>query len=346
MHHVRSLLVSLSILGFPWGDLIAQDNAKSVPVKEFRQTENLTISTSKVLALNFTSDGETLATFSADNVLRLFETKTWKLERKVEMKGMQFHSIQFSPDGKWFAATGGSKWTLVYKVEDWTEWLSIPCGREKGYEVSWSPDSQHLAISGLDKRVRIWAVPKKEKRFDLNPDTTFITRAMAWSTDGSKLATASSMAIIVWDTTTGKEIKSFGGGGSHWCSVMFSPGEKEIIAGDDRAYGRVYVFDYKTGVEKYRTRGNHDHSGHNGAIHGLCLGSSETQFLSMGGTRMCIWDFAREKRLKQYTIPTSRILTGSVAFVPSRNPGMIAFLIPVRSSSRLPQVRIFERDSD
>ena len=90
--------------------------------------------------------------------------------------------------------------------------------------IVFSPDGMRLAVASA---IGIWiydARPGKEKELDLFTEHTEDVTALAFSPDGSILASGSRNSTIkLWDAVTGKHISMFKGNDEHVTALVFSP---------------------------------------------------------------------------------------------------------------------------
>ena len=120
------------------------------------------------------------------------------------------HSIAWSPDGTRLVATGD----LASGIRRWkvsTDEAVRLFDQRTGssMQIAWSPDGERIASGQAEGTVCFWTVAT-------NKCDGFIRRAhqnavfsLSWSPDGGQLATGGGI-IRIWDTNTGKLVKSFG----------------------------------------------------------------------------------------------------------------------------------------
>jgi WD40 repeat protein len=117
--------------------------------------------------------------------------------------------------------------------------------------VGFSGDGQQLVSASWDQSVKRWNVATGEQLTTIAKDIKEV-QAVAFSRDGHWLATEnSSNTAILWEATTGREVRRFVGKpsgilGSSWVySIAFSPDGRWLASGlDDRI---VRVWDVQTG---------------------------------------------------------------------------------------------------
>jgi WD40 repeat protein len=111
-----------------------------------------------VLGVAFSPDGKLLATTSADQTLRLWDTATGKPHgERLTGHTDTVNRVAFSPDGA-LLATASSDRTLRL----WDTATGKPHGppltghADRVIGVAFSPDGSRLATSGTDGTVRLW----------------------------------------------------------------------------------------------------------------------------------------------------------------------------------------------
>jgi small GTP-binding protein len=95
--------------------------------------------------------------------------------------------------------------------------------------MEWSPDGSYLASPSSDKTVQIWNTRTGGLLRTLTSGAGMFY-SVAWSKDGSRLASASGPGLRVWEVATGNLLKTLASkGGSIW-SVAWSPNGEDIAA--------------------------------------------------------------------------------------------------------------------
>jgi WD40 repeat protein/beta-lactamase regulating signal transducer with metallopeptidase domain len=213
--------------------------------------------------LAFTPDGKHLVASVRDFVkdeavrsVKFFDVKTGKEARKIEAsKGTGVSSIAVSRDGKLLAYGAGGT-VRICAAESGKEIHKIPAG-DGVHMLVFAPDSKTLAVRGLNQRVRLWdAAAGKELRqlndaelprrggggfilFIANGPAGAEVRALGFSPDGKRIASAAGSTIRVWETATGKETTLVE---SHWRSpslvVVSRDGKTAVTWSADRVVRR------------------------------------------------------------------------------------------------------------
>ena len=164
--------------------------------------------TDHVWSVAFSPDGQTLASGSWDNTIRLWDTHT--VQHKITLIGDtgDIGSIAFSPDGQtlasgswdntirlWDPHTGKLKRTLTDHIRSVTS-------------VMFSPDGQTFASGGDEQTTRLWNTTTWQVERILTGHTHLV-EVLAFSLDGLTLASGSrDETIRLWNPHTGKHIRT------------------------------------------------------------------------------------------------------------------------------------------
>ena len=148
-----------------------------------------------------------------------------------------------------------------------------------------SPNGKMLASSGYDKRLCLWNVQTTENIFT-QEDHSVSRDALIFSPDSKVLASGSSTRIVLWDTTTGLQIKKTKA--QDVVNILqYSPDNKVLLSGSYKK-GRIQLFDAQF-LQHIST-----HQGHTGKVIKLMFLSDGKSLVSSGedGT-MLLWDWDR-----------------------------------------------------
>jgi WD40 repeat protein len=137
----------LDLRGFEWRYL--WQRAQSGQLRVLRQHAQ------PVNALQFSPDGNWLATSELGRTVWFWSTTTWKPERVIDWSGESqepFRRVSFSHDGTRFVITMDGAYCPIFEAATWhsdysvfaagTEWTSLP-------HVEWSPRSDKLAFLAI-----------------------------------------------------------------------------------------------------------------------------------------------------------------------------------------------------
>ncbi|NEP35876.1 caspase family protein, partial [Moorena sp. SIO3B2] len=230
--------------------------------------------TNIVSSVSFSRDGQTLASGSDDNTIKLWNRKTGKLIRTLPGHTGPVNSVSFSPNGKTLAS-GSNDETIKLWNPKTGKLIRTLIGHDNVVNsVSFSRDGQTLASSSTDNTIKLWD-PKTGKVIRTihgydhplwDPKTGKVIRTLhghtghvnsvSFSRDGQTLASGSTdNTIKLWDPKTGKEIRTLHGHDNVVNSVSFSRDGQTLASGSTD--NTIKLWDPKTGKE-IRTLNGHD----------------------------------------------------------------------------------------
>lgn len=207
-------------------------------------------------------DGKLLAISRTGNLACLLDVATGKEVRQVEgpnrasARGKRvrrrladsFTWITFSPDGRLLAASGRD-FVTAWEVATGRPRYTI---RGHGGRLAFSPDGKYLACGGEDIRLYDAGSGTEVRRFDR---PSGYIRALAFSPEGTTLASVQEYVINLWDVTTGKRRPVLPGHEDPVSCLAFSPDGLSLASGDAQG-DTVLVWDVKRARPRYACTGH------------------------------------------------------------------------------------------
>ncbi|BAT53429.1 peptidase C14, caspase catalytic subunit p20 [Nostoc sp. NIES-3756] len=160
---------------------------------------------SKVSSVEFSADGNTLASGSNDKTVKLWNIDSRLQELPHEREKVK--SVSFSPDGKIIASSGQSEinnkgiihlWNWDENSKRWQEKQSISAHELLIRQVRFSPDGQVFASVSMDGTIKIWS---KEGQFIASsPSIKKEFYSISFSPDRKTLASGdANNNVILWE---------------------------------------------------------------------------------------------------------------------------------------------------
>ena len=138
-------------------------------------------------ALAVSPDGALIAAGGEDQLLKLFDLKTLKLERDLPQTRGAVLALAFSPNGKLLAAGYKDGSTGLWKVPGGGKKGLLRGHTDRVLSIAFSPEGDTLATASQDGTVRLWGVASRLPMATLQRN---LVHGVSFSRDGKLLGTA------------------------------------------------------------------------------------------------------------------------------------------------------------
>jgi hypothetical protein len=196
----------------------------------------------RVLALEFSADGQLLAT-GGGIPSRSGEVKIWRVAGGSLLREIKpSHSdtvfgLSFSPDGKSIATASADKFVKVFDVGSGKLIKTLSGHTHYVLGVSWRADGQVIASSGADKTVKLWAYPGGEQIKSIEDFKKEVTSVRFVS---DQLLTASGEARVRLLKQDGGNVKDYSGSKGFIFSTAVTPDGQTLLGGGQDSVLRIW----------------------------------------------------------------------------------------------------------
>jgi serine/threonine protein kinase len=253
-------------------------------------------------------DGQTIASGSDDNTVKL-----WQLNDGQEIRTFNGHSdwvysVAISPNGETLVSGSKDNTVKVWNLKTGQELHNLTGHKGLVNSVAVSQDNENIASGSYDSTINIWDLKTGKLVRTLTGHTAPVLSVTFGPNNRNLVSSGVDKTVKVWDWQTGKELRSLAGHSSDVNSIALSP-DGQIVASvsDDKT---IKVWNVNTGRELRTFTG-----GHTADINSVAF-SPNGKILATGSDDKTIrfWNLMTGEKLANFRGHTAPVFT--VAFSP------------------------------
>lgn len=162
-------------------------------------------------ALTLSSDGKLLVAGHRGGWIRLWDTQTWSMLRRIPAHTGPVSCAVFSRDDRYLATGCHDRTASVWDTRTWQLLRRLAWHGASVSAVAFSPAGDAIATASFDNKAAIWSLRFGQLRRVLEGHTAWVTD-VAYLPDGVRVATSSYDGTLrIWSVTTGKCIATLHG---------------------------------------------------------------------------------------------------------------------------------------
>jgi WD40 repeat protein/tetratricopeptide (TPR) repeat protein len=201
---------------------------------------------SPLLSAAFSPDGARIVTASFDGTARIWEASSGKEIAVLKGHDRPVNLAAFSPDGSRVVTASQDQTARIYDAENGAEKAVLRGHEDVVNSAAFSPDGAHVVTASSDGTARIWDtdyvgefILLKEQKERMN----YYGANFSW--DSTRVATAESNAVNIWDVSNGNQSVALRGHEREVWSVRFSPDNSRVVTASLDQTARIW--DARTG---------------------------------------------------------------------------------------------------
>jgi WD40 repeat protein len=174
-----------------------------------------------VHSVDWSPDGDKLASGSWDYTIKIWDTYRWSNVRTLNGHTGPIRAVKWSPDGSLLASGSGDDTVRIWDISTGVSIKKLSKPYRDVFSVAWSPDGHRLYSSYADGAIVIW---DSSYWSELQTCHDYGIHSIALSPDGSKIASGDADHMVrIWDANTYTELQILIGHSDNVMEVAWSP---------------------------------------------------------------------------------------------------------------------------
>jgi len=263
--------------------------------------------TNQVIDLDFSPDGQLIATASYDKTIRLWSVGSESKPKILRGHKKGVHSVAISPKGTYIASGGWDRKIILWHLLTGKKYKILSHHRKGISALAFTPDGKMLLSGDYEGKLNVWNV-KSGRFLGSLSGHNFAIQDIKVSPNGKIAASAGAdRDVHIWDIASLTEIKRLSGHRGLIKSLIFTPDGRFLFSGgsDDN----IFMWNVTDG-SRVRTIGNSFRS-----VNSLSISSDGRRLLIADNNTIHIWDLELEERIT--SLNQHRGIVSSARFSPN-----------------------------
>lgn len=186
---------------------------------------------SNLYAVCFSPKGNLLATGGMGNVVKLWDTASWRLVANLAGHSAGIEGLQYSPDGTLLASASGDGTVRLWRADTGSPVRTLAAFKSGVKAVAFNPAGTLLAVGGIDSELKVWNARTFEPSGAM-PAGTGWTNTVAFSPDGALLAAGGRDGVVrLWDSRSLTLLRKLEGHTDQVNSLVFCADGRLLVSG-------------------------------------------------------------------------------------------------------------------
>lgn len=206
----------------------------------------------RVSSILFSPDGQTIASGSYDETVKLWDAASGNLKQTLKANAGGVSALAISPDGQKVGSGGPDRELMVFDATN-GKLLYVKNFDGSILALDFSPDGQTLAVA--TSKIYLLDSANGTLKHSI-PTENFYALGVAFSPDGKTLAGSFSSEVKLWDSANGNLKQTLAKSADSAHPLIFSPDGQTLVGAS--LNGRIFVWEIATGNLKHTLKANSD----------------------------------------------------------------------------------------
>lgn len=181
----------------------------------------------------WSSDGQTLASPSEDQTIRIWDARTSECLRTLEGHSRIVYGIAFDPTGGTLVSGSQDNSVRLWEVATGRLLRTLEGHNDGVVGVAFDSKGRQIASGGYDNTVKLWEAPTGQLLRTLEGHEDIVQSVM-FDPAGRQVASAShDKTVKLWETASGRLHRTLEGHGKRVLSVGFDPAGRQVASGSE-----------------------------------------------------------------------------------------------------------------